>query len=78
MLKRIALGLTVGMVALMPLKAESGTRDSAPRLGFNDKMLILHDGRPLCVDWSAWIGHMIKHGDTLLGTGSCDVPKAGK
>jgi len=40
--------------------------------GFNDKMLILHNGREQCVDWWAWPGHMIQHGDTLLG--SCDVP----
>ena len=65
MLKRIALGLTVGILALMPMKATA----------FNDKMLILHNGRPLCVDWWAWPGHMLKHGDTLVGTGSCDVPK---
>ena len=81
MLKRIALGLTVGVVVLMPLKSESVTRSSATRFqrtyGFNDKMLILHNGHEMCVDWWAWPGHMIQHGDTLVGTGSCDVPQAG-
>lgn len=67
MLKRIILGLAVGIVTLMPLTAYA----------FNDKMLILHKGQTMCVDWWAWPGHMLKHGDTLVGTGSCDVPKTG-
>ena len=82
MLKRITLGFTVVMVALMPLTSVSVTRPSATRFqrtyGFNDKMLILHNGHQMCVDWWAWPGHMIQHGDTLVGTGSCDVPNAGK
>lgn len=77
MVKRIVLGVTVGMLTLMPLPAEPVTLTSAPH-GFNDKMLILHNGVPTCVDWKAWPGHMLRHGDTLLGTGSCDVPKTGR
>ena len=41
---------------------------------FNDKMLILHKGEEICVDWHAWEGHMhLRHGDMLLGF--CDVPE---
>ena len=77
MLKRIALGLTVAVsLAVSPSTSAPGialshTADQAAN-GFNDKMLILHRGQELCVDWWAWQGHMIQHGDTLIG--SCDVP----
>jgi hypothetical protein len=77
MLKRIAFGLTVAMVALMPVSSAPDSALSATVLhanGFNDKMHILHNGREMCVDWWAWPGHMIMHGDTLVGNGSCDVP----
>jgi hypothetical protein len=67
MLKRIVFGFAVGIVALMPLTSEF--------VAHNDKMLILHKGREMCIDWWAWDGHMVQHGDTLLG--SCDVPEAG-
>ena len=80
MLKRIAFGITVVIVALMPVTSKPGTMPSSlmkRTYGINDKMLILHHGRELCVDWWAWPGHMIQHGDTLVGTGSCDVPQVG-
>jgi hypothetical protein len=77
MLKRIAFGFTVVVITLMPL-LDPHTAPSVIRgqhvYGFNDKMLILHHGREICVDWWAWPGHMIQHGDTLVGSGSCDVP----
>jgi hypothetical protein len=76
MLKRIAFGMTVVIVALMPLTTELPSALKDQRVGFNDKMLILHNGREMCVDWWAWPGHMIQHGDTLVGTGSCVVPQA--
>jgi hypothetical protein len=77
MLKRIAFGMTVVIVALMPLTTALPSAITGQRAnGFNDKMLILHNGHELCVDWWAWPGHMIQHGDTLVGTGSCDVPQA--
>jgi hypothetical protein len=75
MLKRIAFGLTVVIAAAMPLTSELPSAIADQRVGFNDKMRILHNGREICVDWSAWPGHMIQHGDTLVGTGSCDVPQ---
>ena len=75
MLKRIAFGFTVVIVALTTVTAPLPSSRFDQRVGFNDKMRILHDGRELCVDWWAWPGHMIQHGDTLVGNGSCDVPK---
>lgn len=74
MLRRVAAPLLVAVIAVSiagpsPLMTlDKGTT------GFNDKMLIDHKGKILCVDWWAWPGHMIMHGDTLVGTGSCDVP----
>lgn len=47
---------------------------TTPAHAFNDKMLLLHKGREVCVDWHSWEGHMhMRHGDTLLGF--CDVPE---
>jgi hypothetical protein len=77
MLKRFAFVWTTAAVALsvagMPLPAAAPGHNPH---GFNDKMLILHQGREMCVDWWAWPGHMIQHGDDLLG--SCDVPQTGE
>ena len=74
MLKRIAFGLTVAVAALTPIAANAPSATTVHIYGFNDKMRILHFGREMCVDWWAWPGHMIEHGDTLVGNGSCDVP----
>ena len=75
MLKRLAFGFTVVIGALMPMTAQLPSAiDGQRAYGFNDKMRILHNGREICVDWWAWPGHMIQHGDTLVGNGSCDVP----
>ena len=69
MLKRIAFVLTVVIAALMPITPIRHAH------GFNDKMRIIHFGQQICVDWWAWPGHMIQHGDTLVeGNISCDVP----
>jgi hypothetical protein len=76
-LKRIAFGFFVAVTLVMPMVASApgiavSLSANQGAAGFNDKMLILHKGKELCVDWWAWPGHMIQHGDTLLG--SCDVP----
>ena len=42
---------------------------------FNDKGLISHNGRVICVDWHAWTEHRL-HGDPTVGDFpyTCDTP----
>ena len=43
---------------------------------FNDKGMVVHNGRVICVDWHGWTQHQL-HGDPPFGpfpTYGCDRP----
>ena len=62
------------IVALL-LAAAGSTAAGVVTYAFNDKGLIIHNGKVICVDWHGWTQHQL-HGDQPFGPFpyTCDTP----